>query len=134
MTALIPPEFVNITATSLQLARRLIGLAGALLDGDIPPFIGRQLAKNLDRYSDKMRRIDALRSAAALINPEYKSYPWATAQAMEEVIRHFKSAGLELVLRGDRPATQLETELIILLQVRGPNSAERLFYALKELT
>jgi hypothetical protein len=134
MTVLIPPEFVNVTATGVQLAKRLNRFMSELLDNEIPAEYGQIIHAALNVVEAKTRRRIALRNAAALIDQDYKKRPWATAQALEAAIRRFESTGFKRVLRGDRTANQLEIELVNLLQIRGPTCAERLFYELKKLT
>jgi hypothetical protein len=96
--ALRPPDLTACTATGLQLAARLSGLAGLAAADAVPAYVGRRMSAKLEKLEAEIGYLILLQDLAAAIDPDRRMTRKALARAI--------LAALLRAARLQRPASE----------------------------
>lgn len=127
-------RFIEATATGVQLAAQLDAMARRLRGGEIPRLAGLEIRQGIDKAESIARRKQAFLAVIDDVDPHGTLSRWATAQAIEDRLKKFKSAALRRIKAGGRVASDdVESALVALCDQCGPDSARRIWDALNQL-
>jgi len=122
----------NCTATGVQLATRLAELIPRLIANQIPRLAGLEIRQGLDKAESINRRKQAFLTVIDDVDPAGKLSRWATAQAIEERLKKFKSAAYRRIKAGGRVA-QDDVELALVELCDGACSAGKVWERLRDM-
>lgn len=114
------------TATGTALAHRLLRLVPDLLAGDVPACIGHRLAAAVDKAEWQQRRHAALLAGVNMLDPDQSLSANQCAARLASALARFDGVARRRVESGHRPATVLESHMLVLLQSGGPTCQEKL--------
>ena len=122
----------NHTATGQQLAAQLAELIPRLIANQIPRLAGLEIRQGLDKAESINRRKQAFQTVIDDVDPAGKLSRWATAQAIEERLKKFKSVAYRRIKAGSRPC-QDGTESALVELCDGCCSAGKIWEKLRDM-
>jgi hypothetical protein len=117
-------------STGIALAARLESWIPPLVGGEIPKSAGQEIVKGLARAELKLARQAALQAILGIVDPDGSMSLTAATTVIAERLEAFQGVPMKRVRKGARPATELESLLMVLIEIPGPRCQRKLWQEL----
>jgi len=123
----------SFSATGRQLSQHLNQYQCILHGGELPPWIGRPIAKALKKADQQIQRKATLEAILARLEPCGPNAKWHNALWIADGMAALRGTRLRGIQSGRLTATPMESLLCVLMELPGPKCHERIFRELKRL-